>query len=439
MIIRTAIFILNLLNLFLFFRLLLGCEFRKTRSSAVIGVLLTAGVYVLFLPFLDDFLMELPNITVFLYALLPVVWLKGRKVNLFLLEIIFNMMDFTIGNLVQGIMMVILKDRVWDVWFKFGDSVSIIQKLLMTLIIVSLVVGLKKYKATINEVINSLHPIILFFMAVFIYIFGLKWTYLPSGMRLYVQMKYQGFIFIKDAVTSIISIVLMVGLIIVFYQKKYLNREIMLKNQCIESQTEQYAFMGRANQETHKFRHDFNKHMEVLADLFDHGETEELGQYIHQFVEMKERAYYISTGNMICDAIFNQYYVKCREAGIHLNCSGNFSTGLSVAMTDLCVILSNALNNAYEATCQCLENREIQCKIGNRKDLIFITIFNPAVKPPEFEKGFIETTKPDKENHGFGMKNMQEAAARNGGSVKWRYLAQEKKVMTKICLKNKIM
>ena len=140
---------------------------------------------------------------------------------------------------------------------------------------------------------------------------------------------------------------------------------------------------------------------------------------------------------MVCDAIVNQYYVKCRDAGIMLKCSGAFPEGFSVEMTDLCVILSNALENAYEAVSQCAGDREIHCDIGNRKNLIFITILNPAARLPLIEDGAIRTTKADVENHGFGTKNMQEAAARNGGSVRWRYHAGEHVVETKICLKSR--
>lgn len=50
MIIRSITFALNLLNLFLFFHFLLGCEFRKTRGSVIMGSLLAVVLYVLFMP-----------------------------------------------------------------------------------------------------------------------------------------------------------------------------------------------------------------------------------------------------------------------------------------------------------------------------------------------------------------------------------------------------
>lgn len=432
MMIRTVIFIFNLLNLFLFFRLLLGCEFRRTRGSVIMGILIAAGVYALSMPWMDEYLISFPDVSIIFFALLPTMCMKGRKMNLFLLGVaLFSVMN-PINDLVSGIAMVVLKGKM-D--FEFFDYCFILYQMIATGILLALISYTKTYRITINIVANDISTFILMFYIGIMYVFRWDYKYI-GGNNLDIQMLSQGANAIKDSVTSIIFTMFMVALISFLYQKKRLNHEIILKERCIEEQAEQYAFMGKAHQETRKFRHDFNKHMDTLSDLYDREQMDELGKYIHQLSAVKERAYYISTGNMVCDAIVNQYYAKCRDAGITLRCSGAFTDNLSVEMTDLCVIMSNALENACEAACQCEENREIQCKIGNRKGMTFITIINPVRIPPVIEDGFIKTTKDDAQAHGFGTKNMQEAAARNGGIVKWKYDDRSKKLVTKIYLKD---
>ena len=430
MIIRTVIFGFNLLNLFLFFRLFLGCEFRRTRLSVIIGILIVAGLYALFMPWMDAYLMELPDISAALYALLPVIWLKGRRANLFLAGISFFYATAPLDNLICGIMMVVQKGKTDFADFNYCVIAS---QLVTAVVFAGLIYCTRNYRRTIGEIANNISIFLFIFFIVVMHVFQFDYKYI-GGNDLDIQILSQGANAIKDSVTSIIFTVLMVALISIFYQRKRLNREMVLNKRCIEEQAEQYEFMGKANQETRKFRHDFNKHMDMLADLYDHGHIDELGAYIHQLGTMKERAYYLSTGNMVCDAIVNRYYAKCRDEGIILRCSGTFHDDLSIEMSDLCVIMSNALENAYEASCQCDENREIQCKIGNEKSLIFITIINPVQIPPAIEGGFINSTKDDAQAHGFGTKIMQETAARNGGSVKWKYDAQTKKIVTKICL-----
>lgn len=432
MIIRSITFALNLLNLFLFFHFLLGCEFRKTRGSVIMGSLLVTVLYVLFMPWMDDFLAPYPDFTIVLFSLLPVACMKGRKVNLFFLGMALFSAILPINDLICGVSMIVLKGKT-D--FENFAYYFILYQMVAASILLVLIHCTRNFKAVINEVANKINPLVIFALVVLREVQG-KWGYM-GDIEINIAMLYQGVNQIKDAFISIIYTVLLVAIISIFYQRKRLNREIMLKEKCIEEQAQQYEFMGRANQESRKFRHDFNRHIDMLADLFDHGRTAELGKYIHQLSNAKERAYYISTGNMVYDAIVNQYYVKCRDAGIMLKCSGAFPEGFSVEMTDLCVILSNALENAYEAVSQCAGDREIHCDIGNRKNLIFITILNPAARLPLIEDGAIRTTKADVENHGFGTKNMQEAAARNGGSVRWRYHAGEHVVETKICLKSR--
>ncbi len=429
---RTVIFALNLLNLLLLFRFLLGCEFRRTCGSVIMGVIIATGVFVLSMPWLDDFLLPYPDFSVLLYALLPAICLKGRKVNLFCMGVALFSVMAPINDLIDGIVMVTLKGKTdfddFEMYFALSRAVAAV-------ILLLLAYYMRRIRNTINEIVNGINPMIFIGFIIFCEIQG-KWGYM-GDIDIDTAMLYQGINKIKDAIISMISSALIIALISIFCQRKRLKQEIRLKEKCIEEQAEQYAFMGRANQESRKFRHDFNRHMDMLADLFACGQTEELGKYIHQLSDIKERAYYISTGNMVCDAIVNQYYVKCRGAGITLKCSGAFPDGLSIEMTDLCVLMSNGLENAYEAAVQYSGNREIQCKIGNRKHLIFITILNPAAKPPVIEAGSIQTTKSDTENHGFGTKNMQEAAMRNDGSVRWRYDAKNGIVETKICLKDK--
>ena len=48
----------------------------------------------------------------------------------------------------------------------------------------------------------------------------------------------------------------------------------------------------------------------------------------------------------------------------------------------------------------------------------------------------ILTTKQNKERHGLGTKNMQEAAARNGGRVWWEYDKNSQMVVTNIRLRD---
>ena len=427
----AMILFLDLLNLFLLFRFILGCEFRKTRSSVVIGVGIIIATFVVMLFYID----VLPYNVSWLFShsicILPMIFLKGNRWNLFGLGVAYWVISMSMIYLVEGLMMVILKGQI-----DFDDFgwYSISGEIVTTVIFCLLIAFFYDKKDRIHEVVISVNPLIYILFSFILYFVSLDWGYF-GALDSDTSLAYQGANEAKDAVTAFITIGFMFAVIFIFFQKKRLKQEVLLKERCIEEQVEQYRLMGNANEESKKFRHDFNKHLDTLTSLYDKGEMEELGQYLRQIYDVKEKAFYISTGNMICDAIANQYYKKCKDAGIKLQFNGFFPERMAVAMTDLCVILSNALDNAYEAACKCAGEQVIECKVGNQGDFLFITIWNQTSAEPVIADGYILTTKQDKERHGLGTKNMQEAAARNNGKVWWEYDKSSRMVATNIRLR----
>ena len=440
---QTILFGLNLVSMLILFRFILGYRFSGARSSVIMTVVLTAALYVFSIQWSDAVQTHLDKIqygipfrivdfSEILAACIPAALLKGKRLNLFLIGLAWERFHWIVLFSSSDIMMIILKGEVNLEDFSFYYMITII---VVTILLFITAFCLRRYRDVIYDIINHTNPTV--FLVYILFVNGLGWEWsLISSEDIDTEMLYQGANGLKDDITGLLATVFMFVVIFMMYQRQRLNEEITLKERCIEEQAEQYEFMGRANQQSRKFRHDFNQHIEVLSDLADRKDFGELQNYIHKLGEAKERAYYITTGNMVADAIINRYYVNCRESGIVLKCSGSFPDSMQIEATDLCVILSNGLENAWEAACQCSGSREIQCSIGNRKNLIFITIRNPSSAPPRIEGDTIRTSKPDQDNHGLGTGNMQEAARRSGGQVKWRYDAQQGNVITKICLKN---
>ncbi len=441
---QTILFGLELVSMLILFRFLLGCGFFKTRSSVIIAAVLAAALYVFSIQWPDPLQMKLDRIqygipfqivtfSEILAACIPAALLKGKRLNLFLIGLAWEKLRMADFRCVRGLALIVLKE---ETDFEKFNSYYIFTYLVIIILLLTISFYTKNHKIVFCDIINGMNPLILITYILVMNGLAWDWKYFTSEVDMDLQMLYQGANALKDAITALISTAFMIAVIVLIYQQDQLNFIIKLKERCIEEQAEQYDFMGRANQQSRKFRHDFNRHIEVLSDLAERKNYEELRNYIHKMAEAKERAYYITTGSMVADAIINRYYVKCRESGIMLKCSGSFPAGVQIEATDLCVILSNGLENAWEAVCQCRSGREIQVSIGNRKNLIFITIRNPSSTPPAIEGDIIRTSKSDRENHGLGTGNMQEAARRSGGHIKWRYDAQQGDVVTKICLKN---
>ena len=225
----------------------------------------------------------------------------------------------------------------------------------------------------------------------------------------------------KGAVLGILAITLFIVLVILVYQKKEMKRLMVLKDKCLREQTEQYKMAMNKERELRRFRHDYNAHMTAISGLLANGEYDKLQEYIKSMGYFKEKFNLVNSGNIITDAVFNQYKELCDKDNIEFEISGKLPENFNMAETDLCVLFSNLMSNAYEAAVQCEKDSSIiRTQIRNNDDDVFIKLSNSVNGEVMFKNGLPVTDKPDRKNHGFGVENILEVVERNGGYVEWK-------------------
>ena len=227
----------------------------------------------------------------------------------------------------------------------------------------------------------------------------------------------------KGAVLGILAITLFIVLVILVYQKKEMKRLMVLKDKCLREQTEQYKMAMNKERELRRFRHDYNAHMTAISGLLANEEYVKLQEYIKSMGYFREKFNLVNSGNIITDAVFNQYKELCDKDNIEFEISGKLPENFNMAETDLCVLLSNLISNAYEAALKCEDDRRIiSVEIRNSDDDIFIDVSNSVNGEVVFKNGLPVTDKPDRKNHGFGVENILEVVERNGGYIEWKQL-----------------
>lgn len=230
------------------------------------------------------------------------------------------------------------------------------------------------------------------------------------------QIRVKGVV--EDGMLSLAIIGLAVAFLILDRRSRQLKQEQLLNLQCIKEQTEQYKVANEKQQELRAFRHDMNGHILAMRGLAKAGDLEGLQRYLEDWAMIKEEATYISTGHVIGDAIFNHYGNECRKNHVEFKVEGKFRDHLSMAETDLCIILTNLVGNAFEAAMKCTENSYVHIEIAQIGEVkTSITITNPVKEMPKLVQGRMETTKPEKELHGLGIVNAEKAAAKYGGEI----------------------
>ncbi|WP_176431605.1 sensor histidine kinase [Anaerovirgula multivorans] len=170
-------------------------------------------------------------------------------------------------------------------------------------------------------------------------------------------------------------------------------------------------------------RHDLNNYVSTLYGLIQLEQIEEAKKYM---VDLEKN---ISCFNQIIDtkhpviiALINIKYQKAIKQKINIDFDINLPEKLFVEYVDLSIILGNLLDNAIEA---CIksgnETPKIELKMHKKANYLVIKEENSKSKEIVFKKEDIlqkYTTKEDKENHGFGLQNIQRVVEQYEGILK---------------------
>lgn len=168
-----------------------------------------------------------------------------------------------------------------------------------------------------------------------------------------------------------------------------------------------------------KVIHDMNNHISCLKSLADANNLKEIKKYIHNMSDTVENLNFkIKTGNPICDAVINEKYNIAQAEGMEFLCDFMLPEKAYVKSIDLCILLSNALDNSIEA-CRKITESSIKKKISIKSYLrglyFIIEISNSNIEPIKYSGNMVLSTKPNKINHGIGLSNIQDVVNKYNG------------------------
>lgn len=197
--------------------------------------------------------------------------------------------------------------------------------------------------------------------------------------------------------------------------KKYQIENERMKRQLLE---EKYQSLNEIYGRNAKLYHDLNNHLNLLWQLLDEGEIESAKTYISNISEPIRHMQKITwTGVDIVDAVLNSKLEVMQEKNMDYQIHVEFPPNTGILEIDICTILSNLLDNAIEAV-EKLPRQEMPVKITMRsiKKMLFIQIENPCSGAELPEGGLPETSKKEKEKHGWGLRNISDIADKYQGT-----------------------
>ena len=126
----------------------------------------------------------------------------------------------------------------------------------------------------------------------------------------------------------------------------------------------------------------------------------------------------IKTGNEVLDVILAEKSLLCADKDIHTEFMIDGSKLDFMDSTDLFILFGNILDNCIEAV-ELLEpdKRFILCNVISAKGLVMIHTSNPYSGTIQMAHGRMETSKKNKENHGYGMLSIHKVVEKYGGEI----------------------
>lgn len=200
-----------------------------------------------------------------------------------------------------------------------------------------------------------------------------------------------------------------------------LNRQQKLEreNALAEHNRKYYEAMEQQQFEIRRIKHDLANHLQMLLSL----SAEEKDNYIQKMIEnpVFERVLFYS-GDATVNAVLTAKESLMRQRGISFYVKVDIPDELSYEKPDLCALFANALDNAVEA-CVALpeEKRQIELTARAAKGILVLEVKNPFEETEEQSEYLFgqlpKTTKADVQNHGFGLRSIQEIVKKYGGDL----------------------
>ena len=235
---------------------------------------------------------------------------------------------------------------------------------------------------------------------------------------IYTDVLYSGAEWAVQFMPSTISVFYFVFVILYYAETQKqasLQREKdMLDAQFRLAQTE-FASLRQLQQNAASYRHDMRHHFALLQGLASKEHIEGIKEYLRTAQSDMDAI----TPTRFCEnetvnLILSAFATKAKQAEIMLTVDAKLPDLLPFSDTELCSLLSNALENAIHA-CEQIPDRNkriIRLRMYSKNNKLCIDLHNSYQAEPVFRQGLPVSKE---QGHGFGTKSIAHIVEKHGG------------------------
>lgn len=199
-------------------------------------------------------------------------------------------------------------------------------------------------------------------------------------------------------------------------QNKIKMNHALLRVQ-MENEQKKLQDSVRWSMEIETLRHDLKNHLFCISEYIKSQKQQEALQYIEHITGRVQRdiPHHILTEHLALNAILDLKRMECEEHQIDLKCFIMEKMPVFEEV-DLCIILSNLLDNAIEAE-QKEQKKEIRLSISTVGNYMHITIQNMISKSVLQSNNSLKSSKSNAKLHGFGIQSVMQTVLKNDGMM----------------------
>lgn len=386
------------------------CHKRKTKNMIVPSLITYIVISALELFLLNNFNNSIGLFPVYSLKLILTTYVLFGNLNSKIIYLIV-FLDLSI-SLVETSISCILANIIG----KYVDDISPFVKLFVQLVVLIIILFTRK-KGSAQRNMSSLTTIPRhIFIMLILAIISLSSLSSLIGFQTDNRIKKENTLTAIVIILTVILISIVASLFLNVIAKQHFTAISQMMEKQVELQITHYEELEKMNAEISRFRHDYTNHLRSILSLIQMKEYFQAEEYIEKLQKVKYRSttamFY--TGNKLADALLAD-----KSAALNDNCRIEYSGIIpsSIENVDLCVILSNALDNAVEACREFTSPCAISIFAGEQQGYFVMSIKNPTMCHYNFYD-IPPTTKSEKEQHGMGLYNIESTVKKYNGQMK---------------------
>lgn len=236
---------------------------------------------------------------------------------------------------------------------------------------------------------------------------------------LYTGRVLQGYIVLSIA----LLVLLFVFNTIFLLMATSLNRNARLRqeNQLLSLQQQRYENLKTAIEEARQARHDMRHHLNHISMLAEENDMEALKTYLAQTVSRIPDLDMRFCENRAADSVLGYYCALAKREGVPFSAQIDLPQTLPVDEIDMCLVLSNLLENALEASLRTVPARrwmKVNAYVYAER-LLLMQVENACDGEIKETNGVFRSSK--RKGNGIGIQSVRHIAEKNGGASTFAY------------------